>query len=88
MQKRFALLFIVFIFALALVPANYYPPGDEALRQNSSLCDINGQLFAAAGTFYDFDHNHGWTGISLSLVISYRLPQNIPSVPDTRAPPA
>lgn len=87
MQKRFALLFIVLIFVLALVPA-YYPPNDEALRQNSPLCDIYSQPFTATGTFYDFNHNQGWTAISLSLVISYRLPQSIPSSTETRAPPA
>ncbi len=85
-MQRFALLFIALILVFTFVPA-YYPPNDEALRQNSSLCDIHSHLFTAAGAFYDFNHNHGGTGVSVSVVISYRLPQNIPSSIETRGPP-
>jgi hypothetical protein len=87
MQRRFALLFIVLIFFLTLVPS-YYPPNDEALRQNSALCDVYSQLFTATGTFSDINHTQAWTGVSLSWDISFLLPQYVSSSPATRAPPA
>jgi hypothetical protein len=86
-KKRLALFFLALIFILTLVPA-YYPPDDEALQQNSSLCDIYSQLFTATGTFCDFSHTPGWTGVSLSLDIFYYFSQYIPSSTATRAPPA
>ncbi len=87
MQRRRALFFLALVFVLVLVPA-YYPPNDEALGQNASLCDIYCLLFTATGTFYDFNHNQEWTGVSLSWDISYRLLQKIPLSLGTRAPPA
>ncbi len=87
MQKRLALFFLLLIFFLVLIPA-YYPPDDEALRQNSSFSDIYSQPFTATGIFSDFHHNQDWTGVSLSLVISYRPLQYIPLSRGNRAPPA
>jgi hypothetical protein len=87
MQKRLALFFLALIFVLALVPA-YYPPDDEALRQNSSLYDIYSHLFTVTALFSDFNDNQGWTGVTLSWVISYGPLRYIPSSTGTRAPPA
>jgi len=86
MQKRFALFSLALIFIVTLIPA-YYPPDDEALRQNSSFYDIYNQLFISTGTYNDFNHNLGWTGLALSWFISYRPLQDIPSFTDSRAPP-
>jgi len=86
-KKHFAFLFLVLIFVLTLVPA-YYPPDDEALRQNSPLCDVYSRHFTATGTFSDFNHAQAWTGIFLTWDISYLLPQYVPSSPAARAPPA
>ncbi len=87
MHKRLALLFIALIFFLTLVPA-YYPPDDEALRQNPSLSDVIIQPFTTTGIFSDFKQHQNWTGVSLSWDIFYHLPQYTPSSTGTRAPPA
>ena len=86
-KKRLALFFLALIFILTLVPA-YYPPDDEALRQNSSLCDIYSQLFTATGTFCDFNHPPGWTGVSLSLDIFYCFSEYLPAAHAPCGPPA
>ncbi len=88
MQRYVALFIVVLITALTLVPA-YYPPDDEALRQNTSLSDVYCQTFAATGTgtCSGMNHTPAWTGVSLSWVIAYRLPQYTPTASATRAPP-
>ncbi len=88
MRRHVALLFIVLIVALTLVPAYYYPPDDEALRQTAPVCDAYCQLYTATGASGDFCHTHAWTGDSVSWIIAYRLPQYTPSSIATRAPPA
>ncbi len=88
MQKRLSLAILILIFTCALYPA-YYPPDDEALRQNSTFTDIYSQLlFGVTNPFYDFSHNLAWVRAYHAVAGPTDLHQNIPASLEIRAPPA
>ncbi len=86
MQKRVALLIVVFLFFLALIPA-FYPAEDEVPLKDSPVYSVYGHLYTAFNTAYNFDCHLGWTRSSSALDTSCDLPSVLPSSTETRAPP-
>jgi hypothetical protein len=87
LHKRIALLFVAILFILALIPA-YYPPEDEALRNDGPFSRAYGLLFAAVCPVYFFDHNLCWVETSSPHKKIGILPKAHSSSSETRAPPA
>ncbi len=87
LHRRTALLFISILFVLALIPAFHWAE-DDGLGVDCSVCRAYGQLFSVSNPFANIDLSLFWTSISSSVEIACILPNALPSVSESRAPPA